>query len=581
MYHIKKLLDCYVNLPLKKKIIGIVYISFLFLGIGFFINLHKLTDYYDRDMYQANAQLLDNVISNIESEMAAISNMSDYIIADNVIQVSLTRLADSNNKSASYRRDAYEALYTYMFLNDYIRSITLVTGDSVITMGDSLEESELDLDKINEQAADANGGTLWISDKATNYSSFCVRQIRQKKYLNLRKLGTLYIKADLDSIIADALENAGYTPDITEFFLYHEGDQIYPEKAVYEQSRITEKNLTENYRVESIDGKKKFIIYGNMNYVPWNYYYFRDYNRLFYQATQVKLSAVLLTAAFLIISVIFSNILLKNIFKHFDYLIHKMKEFGGEPALPTANKYNYLGRQDEIGRLHRTFDEMTIKVKTLLDENYDKQLLLKDATIKILEQQINPHFLYNTLDTINLMAQMEGNEEISTMVLSLGNLFRASIMQQKDLIPLEEELEFLNSYIQIQKIRFKDRLQITIDIPEKYSKILVPKLSIQPLVENALKHSMEFSFEPCEIFLTLSEKEECYQLKVANTGSYFENDLLDKIRQNTLKPLGTGVGLMNIDSRLRLLFGEEYGLSFLNRDNMAIVLLQIPKETSI
>jgi len=530
-------------------------------------------------MYQTNAQLLDNVISNIEAEMSAICIMSDYIIADNVIQKSLTLLMDSpdNYKAASYRRDAYEALYTYMFLNDYISSITLVTDNDVITMGDFLEKKELDFDETARQAADANGGNVWISDKSTNYATFCVRQVRQKKYLNLRKLGTLYVKVNLDKIIADALDNAGYTPDITEFILFHEGDQIYPEKAVYEQNQILRKNLAENYGIETIDGRKKFIIFGNMNYVPWNYYYLRDYNQIFYQATQVKLTAVFLTVFFLISSILFTNIILKNIFKHLDYLIYKMKEFGGEPVSKSVKKYNYEGRMDEIGRLHRTFDEMTKNVKTLRDENYDKQLLLKDATIKMLEQQINPHFLYNTLDTINCMAQVEGNEEISTMVLSLGNLFRASIMQQKELIPLEEELEFLNSYIKIQKIRFKDRLQITFDIPAKYNEILVPKLSIQPLVENALKHSMEFSFEPCEIFLTLNEKSDRYLLKVANTGSLFEEDLLEKIRLNTLKPLGSGVGLMNIDSRLRLLFGEEFGLSFLNQDNQAIVLLQIPK----
>ncbi len=579
MGYVKKTFNYYANLPLKKKITVIVYTSFLFLGIVFLINLHKLTTYYDRDMYQTNAQLLDNIISNIESEMSTISNMSDYIIADNVIQDSLTRLFNFSNydKSASYRRDAYEALYTYMFLNDYIRSITIVIDDTVITMGDSLEESELDFDTINKQAADANGGPVWISDKTTNYSCFCVRQIRQKKYLNLRELGILYVKVDLDKIIADALKKAGYTPDITEFILFHEGDQIYPEKDVYEQNKIRESNSPESYQIESIDGKKKFIIFGNMNYVPWNYYYFRNYNQIFYQATQAKYSAVLLTAVFLLISILFTNIILKNIFKHLDYLIYKMKEFGGEPVLPTVKKYDYQGRQDEIGRLHRTFDEMTKKVKALRDENYDKQLLLKDATIKILEQQINPHFLYNTLDTINCMAQMEGNEDISTMVLSLGNLFRASIMQQKELIPLKEELEFLNSYIQIQKIRFKERLQFTIDIPEKYNTILVPKLSIQPLVENALKHSMEYSFEPCEISLMLNEKDDCYQLRLANTGSHFEADLLEKIRQNTLKPVGNGVGLINIDSRLRLIFGEEYGLSFFNQDNMAIVLLEIPK----
>lgn len=578
----RKILKSYTNLPLRKKITVIVYTSFLLLSIVFSFNLHKLTNYYDQDMYRSNAQLLDNVISNMESEMSAISNMSDYIISDYVIQDRLTKLMDSTSKykSATYRRDAYEALFTYMFLNDYISSITLVVEDAVITMGDSLENADLDYDSINSRAGRANGGTVWISGRDTDYSTFCVRQIRQKKYLNLRKLGDLYVKVDMDKIIQDGLEKAGYKPDITEFILYNKGEQIYPEKEIYEQNEIQRKDLSEPYQIETIDGKKKFIIIGNMNYVPWNYYYFRDYNQIFYQATNTKYFAVIMTVLFLVICVLFTNIMFTNIFKHFNYLIYKMKQFGGEPVNQAAKEYNYEGRQDEIGKLHRTFDEMTKNVKALRDENYDKQLLLKDATIKILEQQINPHFLYNTLDTINCMAQVQGNEEISTMALSLGNLFRASIVQQKELITLEEELGFLKSYIKIQELRFRDRLRFQIDIPEKYNGIPVPKLSIQPLVENALKHSMEFSFEPCGIYVSLSEKSDRYQLKVANTGSYFDDDLLEKIRQKTITPLGTGVGLMNIDSRLRLLFGEEYGLSFLNQDGMAVVLLEIPKSNS-
>ena len=107
----------------------------------------------------------------------------------------------------------------------------------------------------------------------------------------------------------------------------------------------------------------------------------------------------------------------------------------GSPLACDVKCYDYENRQDEIGQLHRSFDDMTHSVKVLRDENYDKQLLLRDSTIKMLQQQINPHFLYNTLDTINWMAQKYGADDISVMVRSLGNLFRSSIAGQKDIIP--------------------------------------------------------------------------------------------------------------------------------------------------
>ena len=224
---------------------------------------------------------------------------------------------------------------------------------------------------------------------------------------------------------------------------------------------------------------------------------------------------------------------------------------------------------------------MTHSVKVLRDENYDKQLLVRDSAIKMLQQQINPHFLYNTLDTINWMAQKYGADDISVMVRSLGNLFRASIADQKDIIPLSEELKVLSDYIRIQEIRFKDRLHFELDTPEKTSQIFVPKLCIQPLVENALKHAMEDTDELCRIRVTIQEMEKDYQIQVSNTGSQFEEDLLQKIENREITPQGSGVGLLNINSRLKLLYGDNYGLKFYNKGGKAVVMLSIPKEQEV
>ena len=221
---------------------------------------------------------------------------------------------------------------------------------------------------------------------------------------------------------------------------------------------------------------------------------------------------------------------------------------------------------------------MKSNVKTLRDKNYEKQLLLRDTNIKMLQQQINPHFLYNTLDTINWMAQKYGADDISTMVRSLGNLFRAAVNSKEDLIPLKKELDVLKDYIRIQQIRFGDRLDFQLHVPDDISHIYVPTLCIQPLVENALKYALEFSHDVCHITVTISEKDTVYQITVANTGSHFEDDLIWKLEHRQVTPQGSGVGLVNINSRLKLLFGDRYGLSIYNEDGMAIVLLSIPKE---
>ena len=167
------------------------------------------------------------------------------------------------------------------------------------------------------------------------------------------------------------------------------------------------------------------------------------------------------------------------------------------------------------------------------------------------------------------------------MVRSLGNLFRAAVNSKEDLIPLKMELDVLKDYIRIQQIRFGDRLDFQLHVPDDISNIYVPTLCIQPLVENALKYALEFSDDVCHITVTISEKDTVYQITVANTGSHFEDDLIWKLEHRQVTPQGSGVGLVNINSRLKLLFGDRYGLSIYNEDEWPLYCCPFPKKERI
>ncbi|MFA9378847.1 MAG: hypothetical protein ACERKZ_19185 [Lachnotalea sp.] len=181
-------------------------------------------------MYETNAQLLNNVISNVESDMLALNNISNYVIFNTIIQENLIYLIDNKNskKQAVAKRNVYEALYTYMFSNSYIKSISLVTDDTIITLGNSFTSDKIDLEQINQKPIDDAGRVSWSSGASANYSMLCTREIRQLKFLKLRKLAILYIDVDMDQIISDALIDAGYTPDLVEFIVCQGNEQIYP-----------------------------------------------------------------------------------------------------------------------------------------------------------------------------------------------------------------------------------------------------------------------------------------------------------------------------------------------------------------
>lgn len=216
--------------------------------------------------------------------------------------------------------------------------------------------------------------------------------------------------------------------------------------------------------------------------------------------------------------------------------------------------YDYSKRTDEIGQLNHYFDSMASEIESLINNDYKLKLDLKNMQLKALESQINPHFLYNTLDSIHWRAMAGGNEEISIMVESLGTLLRASLSQKHSLVPLKEELELVHRYLLIQKIRYEDRLLCTflingqpfslpaleneIPLEENLGKILIPPFTIQPLVENSIKYGLEQFPEECSIIIELSADQDHLLIQVKNNGSIFEEDLLEHLEHSESRTHG-------------------------------------------
>ena len=218
--------------------------------------------------------------------------------------------------------------------------------------------------------------------------------------------------------------------------------------------------------------------------------------------------------------------------------------------------------------------------------NYVNEILAKEAQIKALESQINPHFLYNTLESINWRAKAVNNREISLMTESLGSLLRATLSNKKSLVTLSYELNLILSYITIQQIRFEERLDYREQVPDGLKNALIPPLTLQPLVENAIHYALEEMTETCYITILAAETdktgkngERCIRISVTNSGSSFDEDLLELLKQHKKQPSRSGIGLLNIDKRIKLLFGEDYGLSLFNQEDCAVASITIPYRT--
>ena len=218
----------------------------------------------------------------------------------------------------------------------------------------------------------------------------------------------------------------------------------------------------------------------------------------------------------------------------------------------------------EARMLSDSLNAMIDKINELLDQVTTEQIRLRKAEFELLQAQINPHFLYNTLDTIVWLAEAGDQKRVVSMVGNLSDFFRTSLNQGKDIISIREELAHVRSYLEIQQVRYQDILRYEITVPDDLYEYKIPKITIQPLVENALYHGIKNKRGQGTITITGKSKENGFVLYVRDNGIGMTQERLNEVRAGIQKLSYTGkeiYGLYNVNERIRLNFGETYGIS--------------------
>jgi two-component system sensor histidine kinase YesM len=219
--------------------------------------------------------------------------------------------------------------------------------------------------------------------------------------------------------------------------------------------------------------------------------------------------------------------------------------------------------EDEVGQMTRSFNQMLAKMALLIDDQFKLGREIKNAEIKALQAQINPHFLYNTLDLINWMSMKYKAEEIRTLVESLSKFYKLSLNKGKDIVSIEDELNHVRSYVMIQNMRFSDSIHLKIAVGEELFQYSILKIILQPLVENAILHGiLEKDEEEGEIVISGELKDGVITLKIRDDGIGMSEETLQDIPGAISPKDSHGYGIRNIDERIRLNYGSEYGLSY-------------------
>lgn len=235
----------------------------------------------------------------------------------------------------------------------------------------------------------------------------------------------------------------------------------------------------------------------------------------------------------------------------------------------------------EISSLEQGFNQMAGEIQELMDRSISQEQEKRHMERRLLQAQISPHFLYNTLDSIIWMIQGKQYEGAGKMVSLLARFFRVALSKGKDIIPLRQEVEHATSYLSIQNIRFQDKFDFELNIDESLMEYLCPKITIQPILENAIYHGVENMFGDGEIILSIQEHGEDICIEVSDNGEGMTEEQVEKILHHDIRKTsgkGSGVGVYNVDSRIKLLYGENYGISIQSElDEGTTVKILLPK----
>ncbi len=220
--------------------------------------------------------------------------------------------------------------------------------------------------------------------------------------------------------------------------------------------------------------------------------------------------------------------------------------------------------RDEVGVLSKSMNQMIEKINELLSQITKEQIRIREAELELLQSQINPHFLYNTLDTIIWLAEGGDQKKVVDMVKSLSAFFRTSLSRGHDIIPIREELLHAKSYLEIQQFRYQDILEYEIDVPEQFGEYTIPKITIQPLIENALYHGIKNKRGGGRIVICGRQQGDDIVISVTDNGIGMTPERLAEVTDGLTG--GTHFdnaiyGLYNVNERIRLKFGDKYGIT--------------------
>lgn len=573
----RKLARLWQNMHLRAKFLLIMVVSTALIGVATIAALQIPLYTYDRQLYQSSSQMILLFAEQMRDKLEDYEDISYRILTDNALQENLSLMKDKSPGTlewinARMRVANQVAYYSLWFDNTVSFQLKTVQGNfyshffELSTGADELTEERI------QAAMNHQGRYVWLTEDGERPRLFLVREIREMRGIELETLAWILIEVDFPAVVEQCIlgmEQMGVEPRCA---VYNEGICLY---ASDDGIRELGAEGEDGYTYMVLDGHNvlcvRYTAGNGMKYVT-----LVDYDGVRATTLAAVGIAVLCTLVAMLVVSLVSTGLINSVLVHLQVLLQKFDDFAisGQPI--SAQNSPYQDRLDEIGDLHRAFDWMTREWNRVNDEKEEQQRLLQEKQIQQLRAQVRPHFLYNTLESIYCLAQNSGDQRIAVMTGALGKLLRTSLSDRRDVITIAEDLQFTRNYLDIQQIRYGERLKVECSVPEPFLACRIPAMTIQPLVENAIHHAAEKMMDTCLIHISAAAVEDGIELIVEDNGPGTDEDILAKLESGAVQPEGLGIGMRNIHKRIRHTFSDAYGLRVRSEEGRTQIIVHLP-----
>ena len=491
-------------------------------------------------LYEELSYQMEHTIKNLDEKANNYYAASNMFYMDNTLQSYLT---------ADYSQRGYEDLYSYV--DDLFSNVKIFNPDitkiSVYTSNRTLPQDEyyfylLDPENLPDwYQTTGNGGVMHMQNTGNGTISFT-------RKLNFYESGQYQIFVYME-ITEDYLNQMlGLGDEEITMVLLNDAGEIQASN----HPELIGKNMA------SINLEKQIFMKNNTAYC--------GQLQMFTDSRRYDKEAGLAASRNFLVFFVSSVLALAAIYlysRSFRNKVDKVRQGArsiGEGKLDYRIFLSENGRgRDELDEIADSVNQLGEKIHTLIEESYKKELDRKISELNLLQEQINPHFLYNALSSISVLAMGNGDKVASRAILYLSDFYRITLSKGKQDIPIREELNLLESYLKIQRMRFDDSIEVEYELDESLLDVHVVKLTLQPIVENAIHHGRDDDSEVFHILIRLFEEQGKTVFEVIDDGCGMDPEKLIQL-QNSMNHSEGGYGLRNVNIRIKLQYGSQYGV---------------------